>query len=292
MPALNGMLDFMEMFSTAQKCSDYLLNARWGGKPQCPWCDAGRVYRFADGLRFKCAQCRRQFKATTGTIFEGSHLPLKKWMLAFYLVLTNRKGVSSYQVARYLGVGQPVAWKVMHKIRTAMKAKTWVRMTGVIECDEMMVGGIEKNKHKNKRTKNTRGRSLKTKSCVFGIVTRGGEVRTFPVRGMGASSLDPIIKANVSTLATAVYTDTWSGYRNVHLDYSHETINHKAKEYVRGDCHTNTIENYWSVFSRGLMGVYHHISRRYIGAYCDEFSFRYNTRKNSVAENIEALLRG
>lgn len=224
-------------------------------------------------------------------MFHGSPIPLRKWFIAIFLFSAHKKGVSSHQLAKDLGITQKSAWFMLGRIRYAFKVKSITEpMTGMIQADETFVGGKNKNRHEDKKVHEAQGRSVKDKTPVFGMVHNGSKVHTFVVPDTKAKTLKPIIEKMVAS-GSIVVTDEWLGYSGLNSTHSHVVMNHKAKEYVRGAFHTNGIENFWSHLKRGLYGIYHHTSPAHLHRYCDEFSFRYNSRKITDSERFDFSLR-
>lgn len=289
----NSLVGLMRHFADEKVCLQHLENLRWpDGKPTCAHCEHDKVYRFSDGKRFKCAKCRKQFTVKVGTIFESSNIPLSKWFAAIYLATSHKKGVSSHQLAKDIDISQKCAWHVLHRIREMVKEKdaTFIATPGAeYEADEHFHGGKEKNKHANKRTKGTQGRSTKTKTPIFGIVERGGKAIAKPVKDTSAKTLLPIIAETVP-FGAPVYTDEWYAYRGLKGVYQHEIVKHRSGQYVVGNAHTNSVESLWATLTRTVVGVYHHISPEHLESYCDEIVFRYNTRKANEAERFDLAI--
>lgn len=268
---LNG---FYKHFPDEKTCREYLKNERFAdGKVVCPKCGSvEKIYFMADGKRYKCGNkgCLHIFTITVGTIFEASHIPLQKWFLAMYIVSAHKKGISSLQLHRDLGVTQKTAWFMLHRIRY-MLANEFPKepLSGIVEADETYVGGrTREGKH---------GRGSENKTPVFGMVERNDEVRTAVVPDVKGRTLRPIVYKNVAEGSTLM-TDEYKSYDALSSDYNHEIVRHAAKEYVRGNIHTNTIEGFWSLLKRGIIGIYHQVSVKHLQRYCDEFEYRYNTR--------------
>lgn len=287
------LIQLMQYFKTEQICRDYLELSRWnGGEAVCPYkdCEGGKVCKYSDGKRFKCGKCNRQFSVRVGTIFEDSKISLQKWYAAIYLITSHKKGISSCQLARDLGVTQKTAWYMNHRVRTSLGLSTGnEKLSGVVEADETFIGGLEANKHKSKRVEGAQGRSVQTKSAVAGVVERGGNVKAKLVPNTNAANLQRFIYENVATHST-LHTDEWYGYNGLHKLYEHTVVKHNDKQYVDGDCHTNTLEGYWSLVKRGCIGIYHSWSAKHLQKYLDEFSFRYNTRKLNENERFNVML--
>jgi transposase-like protein len=282
---------------TEKACRDYLIQQRWDGHIVCPYCGySDKVYIIEGGKRFKCGAdqkvCGKKFSVTVGTIFESSRIPLTKWLSAVYVVTAHKKGISSHQLGRDLGVTQRTAWFMIHRIREMMKNVNNAQLQGEIEMDETYIGGKRKNKHKSVRlgSKHTTGQT--GKAPVFGMLQRQGNIfiQAFDHQ-LNGDTLKPIIREKASKDAVLI-TDSFGGYKDLHLEFSqHEIISHGANEFVRGRFHTNSIEGFFSQFKRGVYGIYHQVSVRHLQRYCDEFAYRYNTRKIKDAERFTLSLQ-
>jgi transposase-like protein len=279
-----------ERFTDPLVAAEYLESIRWPDGPVCPHCgdDERRHYPLKSKTRrlYKCAACRKQFTVTVGTIFEGSHVGLNKWLLAFYLLCSSKKGMSAHQLHRMLGVTYKTAWFMAHRIRYAMEQPPFkTRLKGTVEVDETYVGGkVRRSNRKQHRPldptkpdpRMQTGRGA-DKTPVVALVERGGQVRSFRMATVTGDELGAAIRRNVSRQAH-LRTDSFPSYTKVGREFaSHETVNH-LYEYVRGDAHTNTAENFFSILKRGINGVYHHVSEAHLPRYLAEFDFRYNTR--------------
>jgi len=270
-------------FTNEAAARKHLETLQWPDGPICPHCgvvnDACRINGGRKGLWF-CNACREQFTVTVGTVFERSKIPLNTWLYANHLLCSSKKGISSHQLSRMLGVTYKTAWFMSHRIREAMAPVKGSGPKGgegkIVEADETFMGGKEKNKHVGKRDpKKIGGRG---KQIAFALVERGGSVRSFHVPSVGAKTLRPILVQQISRASTLM-TDDAGQYRHMGEEFErHETVNHGADEYVRGDAHTNTVEGYFSVLKRGLIGTYHHFSPQHTKRYLGEFDFRYNER--------------
>jgi len=275
-------------FKDESKARQWLEGIRWPTGPACPHCGSiseahykleGDAHR--DGL-YKCKDCREQFTVTVGTVFERSKIKLHVWLQAMHLVCSSKKGISSKQLERTLGVTYQTAWFMSHRIREAMKSPGGVFNPGggTVEADETYVGGKEKNRHRSKRQKITGSAG---KQMVFSLVERGGKVRSMHLPSVSAGNLRPILKAQLNTEKTRLMTDGEGQYRLVApMFQSHDVVNHSAGEYVRGDAHTNTVEGYFSILKRGIIGTFHHVSEQHLQRYVNEFDFRYNHRETRV----------
>ena len=285
------LVDLLLYFKDEQTCRDYLELIRWNGKIICPYkeCKHDHVFKYTDGKRYKCAKCQRQFSVKVGTIFEDSKITLQKWFAAIYLITSHKKGISSLQLHRDLGVTQKTAWFMLHRVRHTLLVSPSEKLTGIIEADETFIGGKEANKHKSKQTANTQGRSSKTKTPVLGIIERGGQLRAIKILNTKGYSIRPFIVNNVE-FGSTVHTDEWWGYRGLARIFKHQYINHGQGEYAKDGVHTNSIEGFWSLLKRGVVGIYHSMSDKHLQKYIDEFVFRYNTRGMSESYRFDSML--
>lgn len=285
------LVDLLFYFKEEQICRDYLELIRWNENLECPYsdCTGIRIFKYTDGKRYKCSACQRQYSVRVGTIFEDSKIPLQKWFAAIYLITSHKKGISSLQLHRDLGVTQKTAWYMLHRVRHSLGLKSENKLTGTIEADETFIGGLEANKHASKRIKDTQGRSVKTKTPVAGIVERGGEVRVKKVKDTSGTNLRKFVTENVER-GSELHTDEWFGYYGLEKLYQRSIIKHQDKQYVDGNCHTNTMEGFWSLLKRGVVSIYHSVSSKHLQKYLDEFSFRYNTRSLSECNRFNFML--
>jgi transposase-like protein len=270
-PEFRNILDLVDYFPTEESCHKYLAKIRWGDQLVCPHCGCFRkIYTLKGGKLFKCADCRKPFTVRIGTIFEDSALPLQKWFMAFYLVTAHKKGISSMQLARDIGVTQKTAWFMLHRIRYCVNSGKFNKpLSGIVEMDETFVGGKIKNKGRGSHTPN--------KTPVIGLVERNGRVVAAVADNVKSQTIKEVVRRHVLK-GTKLMTDSYSAYERLGLDYPRESVNHIKGEYVRGNVHTNTIEGFWSLLKRGLVGIYHQASRKHLDKYIDEFEYRYNTR--------------
>jgi transposase-like protein len=264
--------ELFEMFPDQEAARVYLEGRLWPNGVKCPVCGMGERITARAGGYYRCNQCKEDFTVRTGTIFERSHVPLHKWLYAMYLLVTARKGISSMQLAKEIGITQKSAWFVLQRLREACGDNLAV-LRGIVEIDEMFVGGKEDNKHAHKKSHPRGGSTGKTP--VLGMRERGGKTKAMPVADTTMHTLSQAIH-NTVELGATIHTDEWKAYGQLDKDYKHETINHKNGEYVRDGVSTNSIEAVWAVMKRGLHGVYHHASEKHLHRYVDEFTFRLN----------------
>ncbi len=294
--------ELLNHFNSEKTCVEYLIQQRWdGGNITCPHCGAEAPYQTATRstkvelqgtFDFKCRskECHKKFSATTGTIFENTKIDLKLWFEAIYVITNYKKGVSSCQVARDLGCTQKTAWFLLHRVREMLADKAPdMLIEEDAQIDEYYDGGLEKNKHKSKRTANSQGRSTKTKTPVVGVYSKG-QVQTFVVEKVNTDVLKGIIEKAIEKKAMVV-TDGFVCYRFLDKEYEHVVVDHTGGEYVKNGFHTNGIENFWSLLARGIVGIYHHVSPEHLAAYCNEFSYRYNTRKDTDIERFGNIIK-
>lgn len=283
-------------FQDNDKARQYLEKLRWPNGPVCPHCAClgghyqleGKAHR--PGV-WKCQSCREQFTVTVGTVFERSKIPLAKWLQAVYLLCSSKKGMSSHQLHRMLGVTYKTAWFMTHRIREAMKSNPSGLLGsggGIVEADET----FWLNSKRSKKGREYKGRGFKHKEKILSLVERGGNVRSFHIPDVNASNLRPILKQQLAKEANLM-TDEHAAYKAFgHLFASHEYVAHGRGEYARGNVHTNTVEGYFSLLKRGLIGTYHHCSAKHLQRYVTEFDFRYNRRKTSDSERTDKALKG
>ena len=289
-----NIIQVFQSFQTQEQALEYLEKARWKGKPVCPYCKSEKVSRHASAdraqSRWQCQDCHTAFAVTVGTIFHGTHIPLKNWFLVLALMLNAKKSASACQIARDIGMRRPTVWSMMHRIRVAMAsdADQSALLHGVVEMDETYIGG--KPRKGNKRdddvdggNKSTRGRGTK-KMPVVGVVERFGRVMAEPAHKgkLNRTVLTAFVRKHVDVDATLLVTDEYKGYLGMGNIVRHATVNH-AVQYVDGMTHTNTIEGFWALVKRAWYGQHHHYSREYAGLYISEACYKYNTRNKADA---------
>jgi transposase-like protein len=267
-------------FSSEDDARELLESLRWPNGAVCPKCGGDNPYKLTPkptstkpgrkGL-YKCRACRKQFTVTVGTIFEDSHIPISKWLLAIHLLCASKKSMSAHQLHRMLGVTYRSAWFMAHRLRHAMKQEP-MNLTGTVEMDEAYIGGPRR------RRTGRPGPNDGVKTPIVALVERGGRVRAFPVERVTSDNMRTVLRREVSTDAHMM-TDALSVYGPHIMDRrKHDVIKHHERVYVQGNVHTNTVEGFFGLLKRGIMGTFHHVSVGHLGRYCDEFSFRYNAR--------------
>ncbi|MFC1913640.1 IS1595 family transposase [Chloroflexota bacterium] len=267
-----NIMKLMEKYHTDDSCRQTLAELRWQNGVACPRCGSMDIRNSYTRSQYDCGSCGYQFSVTSGTIFHDSHLPLTKWFMAIYLMVEAKKGVSANQIKRTISVSYKTAWYLCHRIRKAMAELNPEPLDGIVEVDETFIGG--------KRTDVGHGYKG-NKTAVVGAVERGGSIRTKVVSARDRKTLHSFIRKNTAPNTKAIYTDDWPPYKGIaDHDTRHETVNHSAEEWVRGDVHTNTVEGVWSLFKRSVVGSYHKISHKHLDAYLDELEWRFNNREN------------
>jgi transposase-like protein len=283
------------IFTDAELSREWLEAQRWPNGPVCPHCgnsDPARITSLKGkshrpGL-YQCAECREQFTVTVGTVMERSKIPLNKWLLATFLLMSSKKGMSARQFQRMLGVSLKSTWFMMHRVREALRDDATSGPLGganiVVEADETYIGGKAKNRAFGPEPK---------KHAVVTLVERDGRAKSFHVANVTAKTLRPIIVQHASR-ASYLMTDESTVYPKLGREFSgHGTVNHSANEYVRAAFwHTNTVENFFSLLKRGVYGTYHHVSEAHLHRYCTEFDFRFNTRHLSDTERTALAIKG
>lgn len=292
MKTFKNILDFQKEFSTEDKCREYLEQQRWDGTPACPFCGSINVCRFSTRKAFKCREkgCRKQFSVLVGSVYQNTKIPLTKWFLATYILSVHSKGISSLQLANWLGVTQTTAWHLNHRIREMLTDKSTELLEGICEIDETYIGGKEANKHASKRKR--QGGGVSGKIMVLGAIQRKGKVKTRVIPNTTVECVTDVVKEFISTDSTMV-TDEHHAYKRLSPLYDHKTVNHRAKEYVRKDTilvHTNNIEGYWNILKKQINGIHHSVSGKHLQRYCDESAFRFNNREAFQDERFATAL--
>ena len=294
-----SIIELFAAFPDEQSCIDHLEWLRWHGNVISPFDPSSKVYKCKDN-KFRCKNTRKYFNVKTNTLFDSSKVQLRKWFAAIWLVTSHKKGISSAQLARDIDVTQKTAWFMLQRIRKCFGISNDVdkdvnndnrhKLNGDVEIDETFVGGKNKNRHRDKKVKNCQGRSFKDKTPVFGMLQRGGKVIAKVVLNTRSKTLFPIILRHVK-VGSRLYTDEWDYSDAVNYLYDHYSVNHGMGFYGSGELTTNSIEGFWAIVKRSIMGIYYHWSRKHIQRYIDECVFRYNTRHHSDGERFNFLLQ-
>ncbi len=275
----------IQYFENPDNCLNYMVRLRWpNGVVVCPTCGRTDVVFLKNQNKWQCKTVHhhRQFSAKVGTIFEDSPISLDKWLTAMWMVANCKNGVSSYEVARAIGVTQKSAWFMLHRVRLAMQSDSTMKLGGdgkTVEVDETFIGGLSRNMHKEVRKRKIQGTGGRDKTLVVGFLERGGKVRTSVPPNRRKKTLHKEVRDNVSA-GSILFTDELPSYNNLADEYAHKVVNH-AVAYVNGNAHTNNLENFWSLLKRGIKGTYVSVEPFHLFRYLDEQTFRYNMRKDA-----------
>ncbi|MDQ2718289.1 MAG: IS1595 family transposase [Bacteroidota bacterium] len=289
----------MKKYSDESKCRELLIQQRWNGNPECPKCGSKKYYNIDNGKRFKCAnnKCYYRFTVTIGTVFEASNIPLSTWFPAMYLIASHKKGISSVQLAKDLGVTQKTAWFMLHRIRESLKEKNSPLLSGIVEIDETYMSRKYASDYKGmspeaveRMEQSDEYKKKRNLGAVIGMKAREGKIIVKASFKADAKSIAKEVKENVATNAMLM-TDESLKYKKSLAEYERQSVNHSKREWVRGNVHTNGVENFWSVMKRGIYGIYHQISYKHLQRYCDEFSYRYNSRDINDGNRFELTLQ-
>jgi transposase-like protein len=282
-------------FSDEQVCIDTVASLRWPNGPECPACGHKEHYYLKTQKRWKCKECWKQFSVKLGTIFEDSPIALDKWLTALWMLVSCRNGVSSYEVARTLGITQKSAWFVLHRLRFALRTGSLTKLGGSgapVEVDETFIGGKARNMHRAKRERMSSLGGMQGgagKAVVMGMLERGGKVKAAVIPHRKQNLPEQIVREMVESGAE-VHTDEFAGYSNLSDGFTHKVINH-LEGYVRENVHTNGIENFWSLLKRGLSGTYVSVEPFHLARYVDEQVFRFNNRKDDHGKKLSDAQR-
>ncbi|MGN6604448.1 MAG: IS1595 family transposase [Ginsengibacter sp.] len=294
---IKNLKDLIQSFSDEQKCRDFLVQQRWNGCPECPYCGSGKYYVIENGKRFKCGnkECYKKYSVTVGTIFHASNIPLTTWFPAVYLITAHKKGISSIQLAKDLGITQKTAWFMLHRIRESLADKSGFLLKNVVEVDEVYLGSKFKNLSNSKRAalREEFGDSAhnQTKIMVIGMLERDGNLKLVVSGKPDTKHQIPLIMKDNIDKSAFLMTDGEGTYTTVKDHFKgHDSVNHNGREYVRGDVYTNSIEGAFSLLKRSIVGIYHHLSPKHCFRYCRETEYRYNTRKMADGERFEMSL--
>jgi transposase-like protein len=294
------LLEAVVHFANLDTCHAHLAAIKWPEGVSCPACGGKDIGNIASRRMYQCRAkcCRKQFSVKVDTIFEDSPLPLNKWFVAVWSITNAKNGISSCELARAIGVTQKSAWHMLHRIRHAMKVGSFQKFSGEIESDETAIGGLSKNMHASRRRVKILGTGFSGKAIVHGVLERAGpksksqktvsQVRASVIPDMKLTTLAPILKDSIEPGAT-LYTDTLIAYRRMKSSFVHERIDH-AVSYVEGRCHTNSMENFWSLFKRTVKGTYVSVDVPHLGRYVDEQVFRFNQRDGSDADRFASVM--
>jgi transposase-like protein len=265
------------LYSTDERCRELLTKLRWPLGVECVRCKSKKVYDLPTQKKFECGECGYQFSVLTQTIFNDTHLPLETWFMAVLLLVEARKGMSANQIKRTLGISYKTAWYLCHRIRKAMVSTDKPMLSGTVEMDETYLGGKQ-------HTYSKAGYGDSNKQVVVGIRQRGGDLRFFHAQDARSGTLATYIKENISSDVEVLITDELNSYptalKGTEFQKKHKTIKHRAKIYVDGDIHTNTVESAFSLLKRGIIGTWHKVSAKHLAAYLEEMTFRFNRRKS------------
>jgi transposase-like protein len=279
----------MKYFSDEQVCIDTVARLRWpNGVPVCPACEKTDHYYLKTQKRWKCKECGKQFSVKLNSVFEDSPLSLDKWLIGLWMLVNCRNGVSSYEIARDLGISQKSAWFMLHRLRLVLQNGSIVKLgngpNSRVEVDETFIGGKARNMHKGRRIRMTTVGKYNAKTAVMGMLERGGKVKTHVLGQRVGKKMQEIVKANVEP-GTEIMTDEFIGYYGLEKQYTHQVVNH-LECYVNGNVHTQGIENFWSLLKRGLGGTYVAVEPFHLFRYVDEQAFRFNNRKDAEGHKL------
>lgn len=274
-------------FATNDQCMAFLVSKRWPDGVRCPRCNSEKVHKLSRPWKWQCKQCAKngyRFSPLVSTIFENTNIPLVVWFRVIFEMCHAKKGVSALQIYRTIGGKSTdkkgsyrTAWYMCHRIRTAMQDPDFIKLTGVVEVDETYVGGKNKNRHRDKRTP---GRGPSGKTPVIGAIARKGKVIAQVIESTDKETLQSFVRQTVAPDVDLLATDDNASYDDLSGNYPHQSVNHSMGEYVRGAVHTGSIDSFWALLKRGIIGSFHKVSVDYLPLYINEFAFRFNNRKN------------
>ena len=287
-----GLPQLLKRFPDDASARHYLETKRWNGTPICPFCGSDKWYKLAGGKLYKCGnrKCHKKYSVLVGTLFQGSQIPLNVWFAGLYLVGSHKKGISSHQLSKDLGITQKSAWHMLHRLREMMRVKEHITLEGIVEADETYMGRKFKPERKPYDFDHApTWPQIQDKGCVFGMIERKGQVivKVFPANTK--KDIHEAIHKSVKKDST-LYTDGSHLYKSGFESFKQDSVIHSRREYVRGDVHTNNIENFWGIMKRGIYGIYHQVSYKHLQRYCDEFSYRFNSRKIKDNDRFATIL--
>ena len=283
-----NLKELMTKLSDETVCRHYMEQMRWGNDPFCPHCSTTKPYKLKDGKSYRCGNktCKKDFTVTVGTIFENSKIALSTWLAAIYVLTGHKKGISSHQLARDLGVTQKTAWFINYRVRLIMGDNNPEPLDNVVEVDETYVGGKFANMNRGRRKK-WQEAGKDNKVAVMGLLQRDGKAKLTVI---GNKTFKEVVIENVAKSAT-IYTDAHLGYELLHQNFAaHESVNHSVEEFKRGLVYTNSIEGFFSLFKRIIHGTYHQISPKHLHRYCAETTYRFNSRKIKDADRFRMTI--
>jgi transposase-like protein len=292
---IKSLFDLQKKFPDEQACIVYLENLLWAGNPISPFDPESKVYK-CKGNKYKCKNTGKYFNIKSNTFMESSNIPIQKWLFALWIVTSHKKGISSAQLARDIDVTQKTAWFLLMRIRKCFGIENYNEIGGegqIVEADESFYGGKNKNRHADKKVKNSQGRSWKDKTAITGMVERGGKLTAIVTLNTASEVMQPVLKKYVSK-GSILISDDWKGYNGLDTHYHQYTIKHSDKgykhDYDSSVIHTNTIEGSWKIMKNSLRDMYNSVSRKHLQLYVDEFVYRYNMRKKHDSDKFNWLL--
>lgn len=283
-----NLKELMARLTDENVCREYMEQMRWNGSPVCPFCGHSKPYKLANGKTYRCKDkaCKKDFTVTVGTVFENSKVPLSTWIAASYVLSAHKKGISSCQLARDLGITQKSAWFVLHRLRLAMGDPEPEPLENIVEIDETYVGGKWDNMNRKRRAQQ-RESGMDNKTPVMGLLQRDGKAKLTVI---GQHTFKEVVRQHVNKNAI-IATDTHLSYQGLDQEFAgHGTVNHSQDEYRNGIYYTNSVEGFFSLFKRTIFGTYHQISPKHLHRYCSETSYRFNSRKIKDKERFNRLL--
>lgn len=287
----NSLVELQQTFPDEQSCINHLEEIRWNNSVVSPFDATSQVYKCKNN-KYRCKNTGKYFNVKTNTLFDNSKISLRKWFIAIWLVTVHKKGIASTTLAQDINVTQKTAWFMLQRIRECFGTPNDSDpLSGEVEIDETFVGGKNKNRHWDKKVPKSTGRAYLDKTPVLGMVERKGRLICQVIPNTSEREIVPIIQRWIQR-NTTVYTDEWKAYNSLGKMYDHFIVNHGSGQYVNGSSTTNTIEGFWSILKRGLIGIYHKVTRKHLQRYVNEFVFRYNTRKMSNFDRFRLFIHG